>query len=70
MLSPAIADQAFQFGGGSAFNVNEAMRAIQHVELAQRRIGVAPMGSALLLAHEQTFGGATLEPKDHACFVR
>lgn len=65
MLAPAVANQAFQFACPGGSDVLEAMCAVQHIELAQSRIRVTAMRSSGLFAHEQTFGGASLEPKYH-----
>jgi len=65
MLPPAIAHEAFQLACPGGFDILKTMCAVQHIELAQRRIGVTAMSFAKLFAHEQTFRGASLEPKYH-----
>lgn len=65
MLAPAVAYETFQLACGRGFDIIEPICAVQHIELAQRCIRIAAMSFSISLAHEQTFGGATLEAKYH-----
>jgi hypothetical protein len=65
MLTPTVAHETFQFACRCGFDIIEIMCAVQHIELAQRCIRVAAMSFSKSFAHEQTFSGATLEPKYH-----
>lgn len=65
MLTPAVADKAFQLACRRSLHILEAMCAVQHIEFAQRCIRITAMSFSRLFAHEQAFSGASLEPENH-----
>lgn len=65
MLAPAVAHETFQFACRSGFDIIKTMCAVQHIELPQRCVRITAVSFSRLFAHEQTFSGASLEPKNH-----